>query len=201
MNDKSTLHQIGSHVLAGVSARYAAFAVGVWTGHLLVVVAGEVKHKSSIKNQRNEAQLTSGTAKFEWIMCVSLRKRLNTTGRSSSSSCTRRNDECGRRASSVRMRKKWRRKTILLKEKDAVEAKYEFCSISGHHMCRSHVARRQKVYDSREGFPIPLIYSDVHRQATTSVEIVRENVSTMIGTSMGMSQCPNPGPAAGGFRI
>ena len=65
------------------------------------------------------------------------------------------------------------------------EARNDFWSISGNFIYRHHVEPRVKLYVPREeSFPIPLNHIDVTRATSTSLDVMLEKISTIIGTLM-----------------
>ena len=52
------------------------------------------------------------------------------------------------------------------------EARNDYCSIKGNHICRHHVEPRVKIYVSKEeSLPIPLRYIDVVRRRNTTLDV------------------------------
>ena len=70
------------------------------------------------------------------------------------------------------------------------EAKIDFWSISGDFIYRHHVEPRVKLYVPREAsFPFPLEYIDVTRTTDTSLDVMLEKISKIIGTLMEIEKC------------
>ena len=61
-------------------------------------------------------------------------------------------------------------------DRDAMEARDDFCRMSGEVTCPYHVMLREQVYVPKESsFPIPSKYVDVVRQTTTDLENLQES--------------------------
>ena len=56
----------------------------------------------------------------------------------------------------------------LDQQADDVEARSDFWSISGSHICRHHVEQRVKLYVPKESFLLPLKYFDVVMRTNTT---------------------------------
>ena len=81
------------------------------------------------------------------------------------------------------------------------EARNDFWSMSGNFIYRHHVEPRVKLYVPREAsFPISLKYIDVTRATSTSLDVMLEKISTIIGTSMETENCQIRGQDSRGSR-
>ena len=80
------------------------------------------------------------------------------------------------------------------------EARNDFWSISGIFIYRHHVVPRVKLYVLRESsFPIPLKLIDV-TSASTSLDVMLEKISAIIGTLMEIETCQIRGQVSQGSR-
>ena len=72
---------------------------------------------------------------------------------------------------------------------------------SGNAIYRYRVEPRVKLYVPREAsFPVPLKYIDVTRATSTSLDVMLEKISTIIGTLMEIENCQICGQVSQGSR-
>ena len=81
------------------------------------------------------------------------------------------------------------------------EARNDFWTISCNFVQRHQVEPRVKLYVSREAlFHTPLKYIDVTRATSTSLDVMLEKISTIIGTWMEIENCHIRGQVSLGSR-
>ena len=203
--DLSRLHQFGSKVLPGKFLGHALHAGWIWKGDILVANIGGIGEDGRIWNPCKKTQCKGSVNAHEWwkIIFLIADGTVKLSGGDQvlrTSTLIRDRPDRGEGQGNLQGESDGSSSTQLqdLSLCDGEARKY-FWSSSGNYICRHDVEPRVSLYVPREAsFPILLKYIDVTRATSTSLDVMLEKTSTIIGTLMEIENCQIRGQVSQG---
>ena len=194
--DLSRLHQFGPKGLPGKFLGYALHAGRIWRGDMLVADIEELEKMdaSEIHAWRLNAKEVLTPMSGEKIIFPIADGTVKLSGGDQvlrTSTLIRDHPDRGEEQGHLQGKSDGSSSTPLQDSSlHDGEARNDFWSISGNSIYRHHVEPKVKLYVPREAsFPIPLKYIGVTMATDTSLDVMLEKISTIIGTLMEIENC------------